>query len=301
MYANLQPAPRLRRKSGFTLIELSIVLVIIGLLAGGVLVGRDLIKAAEVHAQVAQIEQFKTASNTFRVKYGYLAGDIPDPAATQFGFKARGTHAWGEGDGNGILQGSCAPFGNAVCTASKFSTGTYDTVDFVGETVLFWADLSQVALIPGKYVGNADTIAPAGSKIYPDTKLGNGGYVGVGTGGVPYTGSCSTFSACDGRNYFSTGSIGVSVSQAYAIDKKIDDGLPQTGTVLAVYAVTFVNMFIGDTDPTTRGRVVAGDGVAMVGDATTCYDNGNVAGATEKYSMGVSGGSNMACALTFRF
>jgi prepilin-type N-terminal cleavage/methylation domain-containing protein len=43
--------------SGFTIIELSIVLVIIGLIVGGVLVGRDLIKAAEVLATISQIEK----------------------------------------------------------------------------------------------------------------------------------------------------------------------------------------------------------------------------------------------------
>lgn len=48
---------QMKNQSGFTLIELSIVLVIIGLIVGGVLVGRDLIKAAEVRAQVSQIEK----------------------------------------------------------------------------------------------------------------------------------------------------------------------------------------------------------------------------------------------------
>ena len=43
------------KKQGFTLIELSIVLVIIGLIVGGVLVGQDLIKGAEIRATVAQI------------------------------------------------------------------------------------------------------------------------------------------------------------------------------------------------------------------------------------------------------
>jgi len=56
--------------SGFTLIELSIVLVIIGLIVGGVLVGRDLISAASVRAQITQIEKYQQAVNAFRDKYG---------------------------------------------------------------------------------------------------------------------------------------------------------------------------------------------------------------------------------------
>ena len=78
-------------KKGFTLIEMSIVLVIIGLIIGGVLLGRDLISAAAVRAQIAQIEKYNAAVNTFKGKYGYLPGDIPDPYASRFGFKARGT------------------------------------------------------------------------------------------------------------------------------------------------------------------------------------------------------------------
>src|SRR5579871_3923101 len=90
--------------SGFTLIELSIVLVIIGLIVGGILTGRDLIDAAAQRAQIAQIEKYNTAVNTFRIKYGYLPGDIPDPYASNFGFQARGSVS-GEGDGNGIIEG----------------------------------------------------------------------------------------------------------------------------------------------------------------------------------------------------
>src|ERR1700735_2969244 len=99
----MHPAPTAQR--GFTLIELSIVLVIIGLIVGGVLVGQDLIRAADVRAQISQIEKYQTAVNTFRGKYGYLPGDIKDPDASSFGFQPRGPYA-GEGDGNGILEGN---------------------------------------------------------------------------------------------------------------------------------------------------------------------------------------------------
>src|ERR1017187_6744999 len=93
------------RNRGFTLIELSIVLVVIGLIVGGVLVGQDLIKAAQVRAEVTQLEKFNSAVNTFRVKYAYLPGDIPDPDASRFGFQARGSGE-GMGDGNGIIEGN---------------------------------------------------------------------------------------------------------------------------------------------------------------------------------------------------
>jgi hypothetical protein len=46
---------------------MSIVLVIIGLIIGGILVGRDLIKASETRAQISQIEKYNTAVNTFKI------------------------------------------------------------------------------------------------------------------------------------------------------------------------------------------------------------------------------------------
>jgi hypothetical protein len=80
-----------RKKSGFTLIDISIVLVIIGLIVGEVLVGRDLIEASRIRAQISQLEKFNLVANTFKLKYGYLLGDIPEPHASAFGFAARGT------------------------------------------------------------------------------------------------------------------------------------------------------------------------------------------------------------------
>lgn len=65
-----------KRTSGFTLIELSIVLVIIGLVIGGILVGQDLIKAAELRATISQKEKFDSAVNTFRNKFGGKPGDL---------------------------------------------------------------------------------------------------------------------------------------------------------------------------------------------------------------------------------
>ncbi len=63
---------------GFTLIELSIVLVIIGLIVGGVLVGQDLIHAAALRAVISEKDRFSAAIYTFQGKYGYLPGDFPN-------------------------------------------------------------------------------------------------------------------------------------------------------------------------------------------------------------------------------
>lgn len=63
------------KKRGFTLIELSIAIVIIGLLVGGVLVGNDLIKAAQLRAIEKNMEEFERAVIVFKLKYNEMPGD----------------------------------------------------------------------------------------------------------------------------------------------------------------------------------------------------------------------------------
>ena len=91
--------------SGFTLLEMSVVLAIIGLITGGILVGADLIRSAGERGQIAQIQKYQSAVNTFKTKYnGQLPGDIDARDAAAFGFAARGSNP-GQGDGNGIIEG----------------------------------------------------------------------------------------------------------------------------------------------------------------------------------------------------
>ena len=220
-------------EQGFTLIELSIVLVIIGLIVGGVLVGADMIKAAATRAQIAQIERYNSAVNTFVTKYGYLPGDIPDPYASQFGFQARGASA-GQGDGNGELEG--------------WNGGAAGNQELAGESPTVWVDLSQANMIDGNFNTASPTtlvttyIYPTSVAAFlPSAKLGQGNYI-YAYGGGYWNGSAWIW---NGYNYFGLSAISfisgsglsastaIPVTQAYNIDKKIDDGLPQSGTVTA--------------------------------------------------------------------
>jgi hypothetical protein len=116
----------------------------------------------------------------------------------------------------------------------------------------------------------------------------------------------------------------LTVQQAYSIDKKIDDGLPQSGRVMAMYdgwmaALTCdgwaaggnVNPIIGqqncgDLNQSTGGPVTSAGGIGSgsasgppYGTANTCYDGSQ--GLPEQYSMGVNGGAGINCALSFQF
>jgi prepilin-type N-terminal cleavage/methylation domain-containing protein len=156
---DVAPPDETARKSaltaGFTLIELAVVLVIIGFIVGGVLVGQDLIRAAQVRAQITQIEQFNTAANTFRSKCGYLPGDVTATAASACGLKPRGQYA-GEGAGNGIIEGI---YGNSAGQNIGFA-------EQGGETAMFWVDLSATGPISGQFNTATATTAPNGGCLW---------------------------------------------------------------------------------------------------------------------------------------
>lgn len=247
--------------SGFTLIELSIVLVIIGLIVGGVLVGRDLINAAEIRATVRQIEQFNAAANAFRSKYNCLPGDCAD--AEEFGFDPLS-----KGNGDGVI----GVINIGDCSGLGFSC------PFIHEYIDFWYHLSAAGFI-------ANTIKPyhllsqsnpsvdfAGGTATPPVKLtslgaaaGWGVYnfkdayfilspVATALGKVPPRGFLLNSSALPDigvatvAGYFSPSSI-------YVIDQKLDDGLPLSGIARA-WSMASGNAFWIESGPSGNNSCI---------------------------------------------
>jgi prepilin-type N-terminal cleavage/methylation domain-containing protein len=216
-----------QKKSGFTLIELSIVLVIIGLIAGGVLVGRDLIHAAQIRAQATQIELYKTAVNAFRIKYNQIPGDMTASSAAAFGFTSRQGTAY-NGDGNGIIT-NCA--------------GDVGLSDNIGcEFTLFWNDLSSAGMINNSFntavndgVSNAITATTSQiDKYFPKGKINDNHYIVAS-----YVNYQNRFIITSFTNITITAGTpsdtiprSLTPMEAWNLDQKIDDGLPMTGKVL---------------------------------------------------------------------
>jgi prepilin-type N-terminal cleavage/methylation domain-containing protein len=283
-------------RQGFTLIELSIVLVIIGLIVGSVLAGQNLISAAAVRAQISQIERYNTAANTFRGKYGYLPGDIPSVNAVSFGFGARGIYP-GEGDGNAVIEGS---YGYA-------QTGNYGPYQGGGETLMFWQDLGAAHLIDFVGISNTSSIlccmgnipSASLSQYFPTAKIGQGNYVYAWSWqGVNYYG-VSAASYVGGANGTLFSSPTIPVVQAYNVDKKMDDGLPQSGRVQAFYVTDD-----GSTTMVWSGGVdnsLVPFTTATAASSTSCFDNSNTASGIQKYSLSQSNGAGANCALSFQF
>jgi len=270
--------------SGFTLIELSIVLVIIGLIVGAIIIGQDIISAARVRGTVAQAEKYNSAVNTFRTKYQGIPGDLLTTYASAFGvftltIASAGTA--GEGDGNGLIEG-----GAAAATVPS------------GETIVFWRHMTDAGYVDGSFgtVGNALLIASTGlvtannsnvQSSLPPAKLSPTQYFTVYANlGLNYfqllpvaqvqTPAAYTFAA-----------FGITPVQAYDIDNKIDDGKPNTGIITAA-GIAAVNAVPSWAAAATVNDCMSG-GASNV-DPTDIYNG--VPG---------SGGDSTSCSLKLRF
>ena len=216
-------------KTGFTLIELSIVLVIIGLIVGGVLVGRDLIHQSQLSAQIAQISSYNAAVHTFQTKYNCMPGDCVN--ASQFFSGAT------NGNGNGQVA--------SVCDASN-NVGNV-SVDDNYESPNLWTHFkaaglaaapgAQLALVGGGYTLTTELL----SATAPPAKLATQGWVMA----MSFQTCANAFLLSKGNGYVITGFVDtvpglgghgnavplVSPSDVAWMDSKIDDGLAGSGTV----------------------------------------------------------------------
>lgn len=202
-----------QKRKGFTLIELSIVLVIIGLIVGGVLVGQDLIRAAEMRSILSDRERFLTGINTYRLKYNAIPGDHND-AETFFGASATNN-----GDGNKKID-------------------IFTTND---DSWLFWQHLSLAGLTDGTYTGDAATAYDGDAVIGTNVPAADRSGVGYAV----YNNSSNTsvglppfehlFVVGKDTTTTNTQVFGGAflVAEVYVMDQKIDDGLANNGMVRA--------------------------------------------------------------------
>ncbi|MEZ5690186.1 MAG: prepilin-type N-terminal cleavage/methylation domain-containing protein [Rickettsiales bacterium] len=286
--------PKLNNSGGFTLIELSIVLVIIGLIVSGVLVGQYLVKAAEVRATIAQYEKYNASMNAFRTRFNALPGDLTFAEANSFGINPAAGSLTVGGNGNGLVESTSSSNLNAP----------------VSEPLLIWQQLTAANLIDGSY-GTAITTAaqmaasPTPDLYFPSAKTGRGGvWLAGSSGGLNYYVIANVTGVTTGgagtATYATAVGGAITPVEAFNIDSKIDDGLPNTGIVqarghatMSTTADTLFAALGGSSQPTWTNTTGASGDCVIGTSATATNDTYNRSTAT--------GGDTPACSLRMRF
>jgi prepilin-type N-terminal cleavage/methylation domain-containing protein len=218
---------KLSKKQGFTLVELSIVIIIIGFLIAGVAAGTSLIKQAALNSVTSDLTNFRTAVNSFKARYNALPGDMQN-AYAYFG-AACGTDDVGGADscnGNGD--------GNITTAAPWISPTPY-------EDLKAWQHLSLAGLIQGQYSGVIVGDRESPGINTPGSKVQGGAYSFALESPQAYYGV-----SVDGKNMITFGKLreglGVynngilSPTDGQSLDNKMDDGNNLSGNILIVGA-----------------------------------------------------------------
>lgn len=195
----------MRNNNAFTLIELSIAIVIIGLIVAGVVTGQSLVKQAQLRSIVSDFNKFTSATNTFRLQYNGFPGD----------FKNGFSYFSGTNCTDGLIVGS-----GSNCNGNGNGQIEY------WEAVKAWYHLSQAGLVEGQFSGLDDAnMAPKGP--ISDSM---------------YSMSNETGGTANPANAFAVGLLGphtpdiqrngmLTPQEAQSIDTKIDDGFAHSGSV----------------------------------------------------------------------
>lgn len=208
---------------GFTLIELSIVLVIIGLIIGGITAGQGLIRSAELNSIVSDVNKYQVAVNTFKLKYNALPGDMDNATAY-----------WGEAHGTPATCRVTASTGTETCDGD--GDGIIDSSTGSVEYYRGWQHLANAELINGTFNGTSNEAeASLSGAGYFISTTNSSEISGLDT----YTGRRGIYFVLgeNGGNALSDTAPGLSAPDAKSIDEKTDDGEAESGSILASHCV----------------------------------------------------------------
>lgn len=216
-----------RALQAFSLVELSVVLVIIGLLTGGVLVGQYMIRQAEMQSVVNEFAKFKAANIQFASQYDGKPGDLND-AESYFGT-----------DPNGCPTNSVRTPRKETCNGN----GDRSVAD--GERFRAWQQLAAAELIQGSFSGvqgaGGANHAVAGQNV-PAGRLAGSTYFYHTLAGLT-AGNTNYFPlAIDSEAVMLGGAVAntwphsplFTPRQQAQLDSKMDDGKPASGGVYAL-------------------------------------------------------------------
>ena len=226
-----------RGQRGFTLVEIAIVLVMIGLLLGGILKGQDLINSARVRNLADMNAGIQAAYYGFLDRYRQMPGDMTAAAAA-------------------------AAVGDAAITAGGNANGRIDAGDW-REASALWVHLTRAGLLQGSYDGGATSATRYRNPAVAPQNAFNG-YMLLGQtrdystpGGAPVATQPARLGLVLGDN--------IPVDIARELDLKIDDQRPLSGALRFTGTTTFSHRGVSEatalcmTAADTNEYDVAGD------------------------------------------
>lgn len=248
-------------QSGVTLVELSVVLVILSLLIGGVVAGISLLRGAEFRRVISEYQRFQMAVTTFQTSHGHLPGDMPDA-----------TEVWGMApsyNNPAADDAACAALTNASPSQGTLTcNGDGDGAISVGyEEYRAWQQLSNANLIEGNYTGVGST-ATAGEGFQADVNCPKSAFrdacwrlfyrASTSAQRTPFRlfeGDYEThlLSLWGGVTDESQLTPVLTPAEMWEMDNKIDDGKPATGALVVPHGSGAGNPFTDCTRDTASG------------------------------------------------
>lgn len=226
-----QDVPLKRNQGGFSLVELAVALTVIGVLLAGVIKGNELIGNSRADRIIMDLQNYQAAVQNFDRTYGGLPGDLQNVSARLPECSAAPCN----GNGNGDRQiGSDNPLANTIYGAGS-------------EMRAFWMQLSKAGMVEGvsDYTGTNNVAGVA----FPKTPLGGGyrAFYNPGTGTFPKlrTNMIRPSRELNGNAM----NLMFTAKQAGRIDRKIDDGMPETGRILGTTTTNACNSGLNGSYP----------------------------------------------------
>ncbi len=239
-------------KKGFSLVELSIVLIIIGLLVGGITSGNKLIQQAKLRKVMQDIKTYVTDIQTFYVEYDALPGDITD--AESF-FGASNTDN-GDGDGNVEYTGNTDADSDSNPDGESFNFFKHIELAEINTGLSL-----TLGATDANYSSTNSPVGPFSGTIYHSEYDSAGDHsFAIAKNAVYYTASDNSTADHNGA---------LTVESAKGIDTKIDDGIAYSGDVYGV-----------DGDDVTAGDCSA---AADAANTSTDYNSSPSATDTDCY------------------
>ncbi len=246
---------------GFSLLELSMVLIILALIISGVIAGQTLLRSAELRRVMEDADAHRKNLYAFRTKFEAYPGDF-----------ARASDVWAAADGGTGSTTSCYNVDSRTLTNNRgtcngngdgyiFSpnptaVGTESNIWYYSERFRAWQQLASAGMGGGRLAGRtlgANSWDVSIEQNVPRGPLENSYWQFAGTS-FALTSDPHYFDTASAQNILWLGGALLSPEEAAQIDSKLDDGFPATGKVLSFKSSSSRQVNCTTTDEVSTAR-----------------------------------------------